>query len=127
MSTMLRADLELWLATYKKKIDANKSAAKNSQAIECIERLIEGRRGALNAQERDLGRLIKTYLPELNGKLGLEVAHGHFTVAVFLYLDGMEVHRAMKRARVEYGKAGGQLRAWIRNTETWKRMCTEAA
>lgn len=114
MSTMTRADIvELYLK-YRERVTKTPEAAKFVEALDVIDRLIQESPGKPSVRLRDFGRLLKTYLPELTGKLGVAVAHQHFTTAAFLYIEGNDVQMAIKRARTVYEANKASFPAWLR-------------
>lgn len=115
MTTVTRSEIDALYTKYKERILTSPTAAKYDQALVYVgERLhSQSSHGPPSVELRDLGRILKMYLPELSGKMGLETAHGHFTVAVLQYATGTDLPRALKRARVVFDKNRRHLAVWI--------------
>lgn len=99
---MTRAEIVELYIKYRARVQKDAHTSQYLVGLDAIDRLIQATSGKPDVKLRDYGRLIKTYLPELTGKLGLVTAHGHFLVACHLYEQGNDVQMALKRARTVY-------------------------
>ena len=114
MSNMTRAEIVELYIKYRERVQKDPKTSKYLGQLDAIDRHIQASTGKPSVELRDYGRLLKTYLPELTGKLGLVTAHGHFVVAVHLYETGKDVQQALKRARTVFETKRDTLPAAIR-------------
>ncbi len=118
MSKFIRSDIvemfERYKAIYEFEAIKNPALAKQRQGLDLIEAELKQSTGSPSLKLRGYASILKAYLPELKGKLGVPVVHGHFTVAVISFHTGQDLARAMKRARVVYDANQKTLAQWVK-------------
>jgi len=107
MSKVTHAEALIALDEYHGKINKLLPETKNrNKAIDFLHSKWKNK-DKLDLMDLNYFRLIKHYRPELTSKLGPDLVHSLFSIAVFL-MDkpeiGQDIHKAIKRARILFDR-----------------------